>query len=86
MEIVAVIIGQEAIERILYHLSLPQQIEDLGSNGTMSCDITDEQIAEWEWSQLGPEPDERGPPNDNHWIDPPFSDESAKSAKRACRV
>jgi len=50
MEIVAVITAQEAIDRILSHLSLPQQIEALGSNGTMGCEITHEQIAECEWN------------------------------------
>jgi len=72
MEIVAVITEQEAIDRILSHLSLPQQIEVLGSNGSMGCEITDEQIPECEWSQLASEADERGPPSENDWIDPPF--------------
>jgi hypothetical protein len=31
----------------------------------MGCDITDEQIPEWEWSQLVSELNERGPPSDN---------------------
>jgi len=75
MQIIAVITGQEAIDRILSHLSLPQQIEALGSNATMGCDITDEQIPEWEWNQLASEPDERGPPSENYCIDPPFSED-----------
>jgi len=76
MQIISVITGQDAIDRILSHLSLPQQIEALGSNATLGCDITDEQIPEWEWSQeVIPEPDERGPPSENYGIDPPFSED-----------
>jgi len=75
MEIIAVITRAEAIERILSHLSLPLKMEALGTHGTMVCDISGEQISESEWSQI-PEwdewsPDERGPPSENDWIDPP---------------
>jgi hypothetical protein len=65
--------GTEAIDRFLSHLSLPQPIEALGSNGSMGCDLTNEQIPESEWSQLASKPDQRGPPSENDWIDPPFS-------------
>ena len=53
MEIIAVITRPEAIERILSHLSLPLEMQPLGMHGTMGCDVSDEQIPEFEWSQSG---------------------------------
>jgi hypothetical protein len=77
MEIIAVITRPEAIGRILSHLSLPLEMEALGTHGMMACDISDE-IPESEWSQISEwernqslQPDERGPPSENEWVEPP---------------
>ena len=75
MQIMAVITRQEVIDRILSHLSLPLEIEALENTEMNGCEITDEGIAQWEWSQLSPEADERGPPDENDWIDPPSPDD-----------
>ena len=44
----------------------------------MGCDIGEEQIPEFEWSQISEwecnqslQPDERGPPGENVWVEPP---------------
>jgi hypothetical protein len=62
----------------LSHLSLPLEMEALGTHGMMACDISDEQIPESEWSQISEwernqslRPDERGPPSENEWVEPP---------------
>jgi hypothetical protein len=46
-----VITEQQAIERILSHLSLTRPIYVLGSSGPIGCDISDVEIAEWEWNE-----------------------------------
>ena len=75
MEIIAVITRPEAIERILSHLSLPLEMQPLGMQGTMGCDVSDEQIPEFEWSQISEwewsHQAEHGPPGEIEWVEPP---------------
>jgi hypothetical protein len=75
MQPIAVITEREVIERILSHLSLPLQMEDLGSSGMIGCDISDDEIAEWEWEQASSDADERGPPDESDFVDAPSPDD-----------
>jgi hypothetical protein len=88
MQPISVITEQEVIERILSHLSLPLQMEDFGSSGMIGCDISGEEIAEWEWSQANSDGDEREPPDDRYFVDAPSPDDRVswrrRGKRRAC--
>jgi hypothetical protein len=78
MEPIAVITKQDVIERILAHLSIPPQPIAPGS-GAIGCDVTGEPIPEWVVG-VDPDPpelevDERGPPGEAYFVDPPAPDE-----------
>lgn len=62
---------QDIIDRILHSISLP--LQPLDDVGTLGCDVTGEPIADWVVG-VDPEPpdaEQRGPPDEAYFVDPP---------------
>jgi hypothetical protein len=67
---IAVIARAEIVARILSHLRLPPLSGTLSDGYSIVFDVSDQPIPDW-LVATDPEPDERGPPEDCDFIDPP---------------
>ena len=70
MLLLAVITKREVIARILTHVKVPREPVEADEPAALYYDVTGEPVPPWALG-VDPEPDERGPPTDWEFVDPP---------------
>ena len=68
MLLLAVITKREVIDRILTHVKVPREPVEGDEPAALYFDVTGESVPAW---AVGVDPDERGPPTDWEFVDPP---------------
>ena len=70
MLLLAVITKREVIDRILTHVKVPREPVEGDEPAALYFDVTGESVPAWAVG-VDPDPDERGPPTDWEFVDPP---------------